>query len=105
MNEFFTVEHNLLIQRLSHSFEIKDRALNWLQSYTLMDVHTILPFVKGGDATQTGHLCVTGVPQGSVLVVSSQLCAMRMCASRQIEGQVHTRKHAWSAHTKLIRHL
>src|SRR6218665_2229504 len=36
---FDTVEHNMLIQRRSHSFGIKDRALSWLESYILMDVH------------------------------------------------------------------
>ena len=30
---FDTVEHNMLIQRRSHSFGIKDRALSWLESY------------------------------------------------------------------------
>jgi len=40
---FDTVEHNLLIQRLSHSFEIKDRALSWLKSYVHLWTYTIRP--------------------------------------------------------------
>src|SRR6218665_2644776 len=35
---FDTDNHNILIQRLSHPFGIKDRAFSWLESY-LMDVY------------------------------------------------------------------
>ena len=60
---FDTVDHDILIQRLSASFGIKDRALSWLESY-----------IKG--RTQSVHfsgeetpprLVTCGVPQGSVL--------------------------------------
>jgi len=60
---FDTVDHDILIQRLSASFGIKDRALSWLDSY-----------IKG--RTQSVHfsgeetpprLVTCGVPQGSVL--------------------------------------
>src|SRR6218665_1512086 len=58
-------------------------------------MYTIRPFVKGGDATQTGHqwcdLCLT-VSQGSLFAVPSKLCACAR-AHKLRDKCMHTRKH------------
>ena len=60
---FDTVDHQILLQRLSSYFGIKDSALNFLQSYLLnrsqaVSVNSML--------SPSAH-CTSGVPQGSVL--------------------------------------
>lgn len=60
---FDTVDHDILMQRLSSSFGIKDRALSWLESYIrgrTQSVHL------AGEETEP-RLVTCGVPQGSVL--------------------------------------
>jgi len=75
----------MLIQRLSHSCEIKDRALSWLESYINRRTESVhLSRKETSPRSVTGG--VIGVPQ--VLAGPSKLCART-----QIEKQVHTRKH------------
>lgn len=60
---FDTVDHNLLLSRLSSQFGISGSAINWFNSY-LSDRSQVVS-VNGVASTRTSVL--TGVPQGSVL--------------------------------------
>ena len=51
---FDTVEHNILLQRMSNIFGIKGKALDWFKSYQTEFVNDV-------------HNVMCGVPQGSVL--------------------------------------
>ena len=70
---FDIIDHNMLIQRLSHSFGIKDRAFSWLESY--INGRTQSVHLSREETPPRPVTCgVTGVPQGSVLAVPSKLC-------------------------------
>ena len=58
-----TVDHEILLGRLSSKFSIKGKALDWLRSY-LTDRTQL---VKVDDASSTVRPLHWGVPQGSVL--------------------------------------
>ena len=60
---FDTVDHDILIQRLTTSFRIQEIPLCWLQSY-LTDLTQSVQFT--GQSTSPCHI-ECGVPQGSVL--------------------------------------
>ena len=60
---FDTVDHELLMTRLEHSFGITDRALVWLQSY----VSERYQKVEVRSAESVDSILTCGVPQGSVL--------------------------------------
>ncbi len=60
---FDTIDHGILLHRLSERLGIKDAALNWIKSY-LSDRHQYVS-VDGKSSKQTP--LTTGVPQGSVL--------------------------------------
>ena len=60
---FDTVDHKILLGRLSSRFGIKGKALDWLRSY-LTDRTQL---VKVDDASSTVRPLHWGVPQGSVL--------------------------------------
>ena len=60
---FDTVDHDILIQRLSRSFGIKDRALSWLESYITGRTQSVH---LAGEETPPRRV-TSGVPQGSVL--------------------------------------
>ena len=60
---FDTVDHEILLGRLSSRFGIKGKALDWLRSY-LTDRTQL---VKVDDASSTVRPLHWGVPQGSVL--------------------------------------
>src|SRR6218665_4009034 len=60
---FDTVDHDILMQRLSLSFGIKDIALSWLESYIKGRTQSVHLF---GEETSP-RLVTCGVPQGSVL--------------------------------------
>ena len=60
---FDTVDHEILLGRLSSGFGIKGKALDWLRSY-LTDRTQL---VKVDDASSTVRPLHWGVPQGSVL--------------------------------------
>src|SRR6218665_1901723 len=94
-----TVDHNILIQRLSHSFGIKARALSWLESYIngrTQSVH----LSREETPPRTVTCGVTVVPQGFVLAAPSKLCACAR-AHKSRDTSAHTK--TWSAHTQLIR--
>ena len=58
-----TINHAVLVQRLTDTFSVSGPAINWIKSY-LSDRPS---FVKIGDAASTNTVNNTGVPQGSVL--------------------------------------
>ena len=58
---FDTVDHELLMTRLEHSFSITDKALAWLQSYITVSESAV------GSAESVDSILTCGVPQGSVL--------------------------------------
>ena len=60
---FDTVDHRILLDRLSQRFGIVDNALEWFRSY-LYDRHQIVK-VNGSQSSRRELRC--GVPQGSVL--------------------------------------
>ena len=60
---FDTVDHMVLLQRMSSKFGIKGDALNWFRSYLSDRSQTV--YVNG--ATSDNYDVVCGVPQGSVL--------------------------------------
>jgi hypothetical protein len=60
---FDTVDHNILLQRLSTSFGIDGKAHSWLQSFTIGRTQT----VHVGSTTSARSPIRSGVPQGSVL--------------------------------------
>ena len=64
---FDMIDHNLLSSRLHTSFGITGTALQFIKSY-LTDRSQC---VRAGKASSSPTSCNTGVPQGSVLVVSS----------------------------------
>ena len=60
---FDTIDHNILITRLSSWFEIQGSVLNWFESYL-----TSRSFrVKCDKYFSSEHISSCGVPQGSVL--------------------------------------
>ena len=60
---FDTIDHDILLKRLSLRFGICGEALNWMQSYLSGRTHNV---VIGNDRS-SGHVLTKGVPQGSVL--------------------------------------
>ena len=60
---FDTVDHKILLQRLSCRFGIKGKALHWFKSY--LENHEQVVNVKGATLCSKDLWC--GVPQGSVL--------------------------------------
>ena len=60
---FDTIDHNILLHRLEHTFGISDSALSWFRSY-LSDRTQIL--TVNGLSTDEAPLSL-GVPQGTVL--------------------------------------
>lgn len=60
---FDTVDHTILLRRMSSKFGIKGDALNWFMSYLSDRTQTV--YVNG--ATSDSYDVVCGVPQGSVL--------------------------------------
>ena len=60
---FDTVDHELLMTRLEHSFGITDKAFAWLQSY----ISERYLKVAVGSAESVDSILTCGVPQGSVL--------------------------------------
>ena len=60
---FDTIEHEVLLTRLEHTFGITDKALAWLRSY-LSDRHQN---VVVDSTMSTDYVLQCGVPQGSVL--------------------------------------
>ena len=58
-----TVDHIILLHRLSHRFGIVDSALEWFISYLTDSYQT----VKVNGAVSTNRVLHYGVPQGSVL--------------------------------------
>ena len=60
---FDTLEHGLLLDRLSFAFGVSGSALRWIRSY----LNGRKQFVKMGDATSPTTDSTIGVPQGSVL--------------------------------------
>ena len=60
---FDTVDHQILLYRLSHRFGIVDNVFEWLKSY-LSDRHQT---VNVNDGTSSSRKLHYGVPQGSVL--------------------------------------
>ena len=60
---FDTINHAVLVQRLTDTFGVSGPAINWIKSY-LSDRPS---FVKIGYAASPNTVNNTGVPQGSVL--------------------------------------
>ena len=54
---FDTVEHNIIFQRMSNKFGIKEKALDWFRSY----------LAERSQSRSDIHNVTCGVPQGSVL--------------------------------------
>ena len=60
---FDTIEHEVLISRLEHTFGITDKALAWRRSYLNERHHNVVV-----DSTMSAdYVLLCGVPQGSVL--------------------------------------
>ena len=60
---FDTVDHDILINRLYHSFGLRDNALSWIKSFITGRTQR----VKVGDQYSVYYEVDYGVPQGSVL--------------------------------------
>jgi len=60
---FDTIDHKILINRLSNSFGISGSVLGWLTSY----LSNRSQLVRVGQAQSNLTQCTSGVPQGSVL--------------------------------------
>ena len=60
---FDTIDHSTLLSRLSTSFGVSGAALAWLTSYLTNRTQT----VRIGSVTSEPSICLSGVPQGSVL--------------------------------------
>ena len=60
---FDTVDHGLLLSRLSNRFKITGTVLEWFRSY----LSDRTQFVQVNDACSASHVLESGVPQGSVL--------------------------------------
>ena len=60
---FDTIDHNILLTRLSSWFGIHGTALNWFRSYLSSRYFR----VKCNNDFSSSHTCLCGVPQGSVL--------------------------------------
>jgi len=60
---FYTIDHNILLTRLSSWFGIYGTALNWFRSYLSSRCFR----VKCNNNLSSLHTCLCGVPQGSVL--------------------------------------
>jgi len=60
---FDTIDHNILLTRLSCWFGIHGTALNWFRSY----LSSRCFYVKCNNDFSFPHTCLCGVPQGSVL--------------------------------------
>ena len=61
---FDTIDHNILLTRLSSWFDIPGTALNWFRSYRPSRCFR----VKCNSDFSSPHTCLCGVPQGAVLV-------------------------------------
>jgi hypothetical protein len=59
---FDTVDHEILLQRMSTSFGIQDTAIRWFRSYLINRKQ----FVRLADTSSLSNV-ISGVPQGSVL--------------------------------------
>ena len=60
---FDTIDHSTLLSRLSTSFGVSGAALAWLTSYLTNRAQT----VRIGSVSSEPSICLSGVPQGSVL--------------------------------------
>ena len=60
---FDTIDHSILLNRLSVEFGVSGSVLTWLKSYLTGRYQC----VRVGQASSSHTLCHTGVPQGSVL--------------------------------------
>src|SRR5208282_3689756 len=60
---FDSIDHDILIDRLSSEFNVRDTALAWIRSYNT----NRYSFVKVGQAISAHSMCSSGVAQGSVL--------------------------------------
>lgn len=60
---FDTVDHGILLERLSRSFAVRGDALDWLRNYLSDRRHT----VRFGSTESSTRTALFGVPQGSVL--------------------------------------
>jgi len=60
---FDTVDHDILLGRLSRSFSVHGGVLDWLRSYLTERYFT----VRQGGTESTRRVSIYGVPQGSVL--------------------------------------
>ena len=60
---FDTVDHDILIDRLYHSFGIRDEVLSWIRSFVTGRTRR----VRVGDQYSSSSAVYYGVPQGSVL--------------------------------------
>ncbi|HSN24540.1 MAG TPA: reverse transcriptase domain-containing protein, partial [Methylomicrobium sp.] len=60
---FDCIDHNTMIRRLSHTFGVTGRALEWLQSY----LESRSTFVRWKQSPSDVTPLTSGVPQGSAL--------------------------------------
>jgi len=60
---FDTVDHSVLLKRLSCSFGVAGNVLSWIQSYLCDRTQS----VRIGSHSSPPNPCLVGVPQGSVL--------------------------------------
>ena len=72
---FDTIDHDILLDRISQDFGIRGIVLSWLQSF----VTNRLQYVAIGAEQSAPANCTSGVPQGSVL--GPLLFAMYSCVS------------------------
>ena len=92
---FDTVDHNILIQRLSLTFGIKDTALQWFSSY-LSERFQSVHFA--GNTSPSTHV-VCGVPQGSVL--GPLLFLLYTSDIWSIASKHHINSHSFADDTRL----
>ena len=92
---FDTVDHTILIQRLSLTFGINDTALQWFSSY-LSDRFQSVHFA-GNTSPSTPVLC--GVPQGSVL--GPLLFLLYTADIGSIASKHHIKSHSFADDTQL----
>ena len=92
---FDTIDHTILINRLSTSFGVSGRTLNWITSY----LSNRSQFVKVDNLSSPPQPCLFGVPQGSVL--GPLLCTIYVSTIVSLLHQLGVNQHQYADDTQL----